>query len=49
MIWCRFQKDASIAYGMVEGDTIIAVEGDPFGQHARTSTGPRRRGPRRPG
>ena len=37
MIWCRFQQGASAAYGIVEGDAVIAVEGDPFGQHTRTS------------
>ncbi len=37
MLWCRFQKGASASYGIVEGDTVTAVEGDPFGQHTRTS------------
>ena len=30
MIWCRFQNGASVSYGIVEGDTVIAVDGDPF-------------------
>ena len=30
MIWCRFQKGNSISYGIVEGDIVTAVEGDPF-------------------
>src|SRR5262252_3939263 len=30
MIWCRFQKDKLIAYGIVEGESVRAVEGDPF-------------------
>ena len=34
MIWCRFQKGNSISYGIVEGDTVTAVEGDPFTIHA---------------
>src|SRR5882757_1362093 len=37
MMWCRFQKDALVSYGIVEGDSVIAVDGDPFGQHTRTS------------
>jgi len=37
MLWCRFQKDASVAYGIVEGDTVIAVDGDPFGRYTRAS------------
>jgi 2-keto-4-pentenoate hydratase/2-oxohepta-3-ene-1,7-dioic acid hydratase in catechol pathway len=36
MIWCRFQKDKLVAYGIVEGDTVIAVEGDPFAEHRTT-------------
>ena len=38
MIWCRFQKDAAVSYGIVEGDTVIAVGGDPFSAHHRTAT-----------
>jgi 2-keto-4-pentenoate hydratase/2-oxohepta-3-ene-1,7-dioic acid hydratase in catechol pathway len=38
MIWCRFEKDGAAASGIVEGDTVIAVDGDPFGRHTRTST-----------
>ena len=38
MIWCRFQKDAAVSYGIVEGDTVIAVEGDPFSAHTRTAS-----------
>ena len=30
MIWCRFQKDKLVAYGIVEGESVRAVEGDPF-------------------
>ena len=35
MIWCRFRKDELVSYGIVEGDTIIAVEGDPFAELPR--------------
>lgn len=38
MIWCRFQKDAAVSYGIVEGDTVVAVEGGPFSSHTRTAT-----------
>jgi len=38
MIWCRFQKDGRISYGVVEGNTIIAIEGDPFSEHSRTAS-----------
>ena len=38
MIWCRFEKDGAASSGIVEGDTVIAVDGDPFGRHTRTST-----------
>src|SRR5262245_66025972 len=30
MIWCRFRKDKLVAYGIVEGESVRAVEGDPF-------------------
>ena len=38
MIWCRFQKGAAVTYGIVEGDTVTAVEGNPFAEHQRTAT-----------
>lgn len=38
MIWCRFQKDGRISHGVVEGNTVTAVDGDPFSQHTRTSS-----------
>jgi len=36
MIWCRFQKDKLVAYGIVDGDTIAVVDGDPFAGHRTT-------------
>jgi 2-keto-4-pentenoate hydratase/2-oxohepta-3-ene-1,7-dioic acid hydratase in catechol pathway len=36
MIWCRFQKDKLVSYGIVEHDTIVAVEGDPFAGYRTT-------------
>jgi 2-keto-4-pentenoate hydratase/2-oxohepta-3-ene-1,7-dioic acid hydratase in catechol pathway len=38
MIWCRFQKDKLVAFGIVEGDTVTAVEGDPFSHHRTTTS-----------
>ena len=37
MIWCRFQKGNSVSYGIVEGGTVTAVEGDPFTTHRVTA------------
>jgi 2-keto-4-pentenoate hydratase/2-oxohepta-3-ene-1,7-dioic acid hydratase in catechol pathway len=38
MIWCRFRKDNLVSYGIVEGDDVVAVEGDPFSGY-RTAAG----------
>lgn len=38
MIWCRFQKDKLASYGIVEDDTVIAVESDPFSDYRATPT-----------
>ena len=38
MLWCRFQNDKSPSYGIVEGDRVVAVEGDPFSSYTRTAT-----------
>ncbi|MEJ2374690.1 MAG: fumarylacetoacetate hydrolase family protein [Pseudolabrys sp.] len=35
-IWCRFRSDALISYGILEGQSVTAVEGTPFGTHRRT-------------
>jgi 2-keto-4-pentenoate hydratase/2-oxohepta-3-ene-1,7-dioic acid hydratase in catechol pathway len=35
--WCRFEKDNVASYGVVEGGQVIAVDGSPFGQHARSA------------
>ncbi len=37
MKWCRFQSGGNAAYGIIEGDNVIEVEGTPFGDHSRTS------------
>jgi 2-keto-4-pentenoate hydratase/2-oxohepta-3-ene-1,7-dioic acid hydratase in catechol pathway len=36
MIWCRFRKDKLVSFGIVEDDTIVAVEGDPFAGYRTT-------------
>jgi len=37
MRWCRFQWGQNQpTYGIVEGDSVVAVEGTPFGEHRRT-------------
>ena len=30
MKWCRFQNGAQATYGLIEGDTVVAVSGSPF-------------------
>jgi 2-keto-4-pentenoate hydratase/2-oxohepta-3-ene-1,7-dioic acid hydratase in catechol pathway len=37
VLWCRFQNGRTTSYGIVEGDRVIAVDGDPFSEHKRTS------------
>jgi 2-keto-4-pentenoate hydratase/2-oxohepta-3-ene-1,7-dioic acid hydratase in catechol pathway len=36
MIWCRYQSGGRANYGIVEGDTVRAVEGDPFTRYTLT-------------
>ena len=36
MRWARFERDGAAAYGIVEGESIEAVEGTPFGEYRRT-------------
>ena len=38
MKWCRFQSGRTVAYGLVEDDTVTEVTGSPFEGHTRTST-----------
>ena len=37
VLWCRFQNGGKPSYGIVEGDRIVAVEGDPFSEYRRTT------------
>jgi 2-keto-4-pentenoate hydratase/2-oxohepta-3-ene-1,7-dioic acid hydratase in catechol pathway len=36
MIWCRFETDGGARYGRVEGDSVLEVEGAPWGEHSVT-------------
>jgi 2-keto-4-pentenoate hydratase/2-oxohepta-3-ene-1,7-dioic acid hydratase in catechol pathway len=38
MIWCRFQADGVSGAGLVEGDRVVAVDGDPFDAYTLTDT-----------
>ncbi|MBV9261269.1 MAG: fumarylacetoacetate hydrolase family protein [Pseudolabrys sp.] len=35
--WCRFDKDGKTSFGVIEGDTVTAVDGTPFGAHQKTA------------
>ncbi|HEX4407908.1 MAG TPA: fumarylacetoacetate hydrolase family protein [Xanthobacteraceae bacterium] len=37
MIFCRFRKSGLVSYGLVEGDTIRAIEGSPFEKYTLMS------------
>jgi 2-keto-4-pentenoate hydratase/2-oxohepta-3-ene-1,7-dioic acid hydratase in catechol pathway len=34
VIWCRFDDAGRARYGLVEGDSVVPVNGDPFTSHA---------------
>jgi len=36
MRWCRFARGGHGSYGLVDGETVLAVEGTPFGAHRET-------------
>ena len=38
MIWCRFLAGGKTSYGIVEGETVTAVDGIPWGEHSVTKT-----------
>ncbi len=38
MRWIRFEADGNAAYGLVEGDQVVEVRGDPFKGYERTAT-----------
>ena len=35
MLWCRFEKDGITSYGVVEGQSVFAIHGEPWSQHQR--------------
>ena len=37
MKWCRFQSGNGPAYGIIEGDTVVEVDGTPFDSYTKTS------------
>ena len=37
MKWCRFQSGNDVVYGIIEGENVIEVEGNPFDAYNRTS------------
>ena len=37
MKWCRFKTGDRVAYGIVEGDTVVEVAGSPFDSYSKTS------------
>ncbi len=38
MKWCRFKSGGKVSYGIIEGDTVVEVEGSPFEAYSKTST-----------
>ncbi len=38
MIWCRFEAGGRISYGIVEGESVAAVEGIPWQEYKLTGT-----------
>jgi 2-keto-4-pentenoate hydratase/2-oxohepta-3-ene-1,7-dioic acid hydratase in catechol pathway len=37
MRWLKFTASGQTSWGVIEGDKVIAVSGDPFGEHKRTA------------
>ncbi len=38
MRWIRFETHGHAAYGIVDGDTVTEVRGDPFAGYEKTAT-----------
>lgn len=36
MKWCRFQSKGKVAYGIIEGESVVEVTGSPFDRYTRT-------------
>ncbi len=43
MKWCRFSVDGKTSFGLIQDDTVVTVDGAPWGEH--TVTGQIRRSP----
>jgi len=39
MRWIRYQANGNPVYGIVEGDMVTEVRGDPFAGYEKTTTG----------
>src|SRR5580700_9761408 len=37
MRWLKFTADGKTSWGVVEGDRVVAVDGDPFSDHKRAA------------
>ena len=37
MRWLKFTAAGTTSWGLVEGDTVITVNGDPFGEWSKTA------------
>ncbi len=37
MTWCRFEAAGKTAYGIVEGETVVPVQGSPFGDYEKSA------------
>src|SRR6202000_878623 len=37
MRWLQFTTGGNTSWGIVEGDKVVTVSGDPFGEHKRTA------------
>lgn len=42
MKWCRFQARDEVTFGIIEDDTVTAIEGSPFDHYTKTDTYPLR-------
>ena len=38
MKWCRFKTDSGVSFGLIEGDQVIEVEGNPIGGEYKKTT-----------
>ena len=36
MKWCRFSADGKTSFGLIQDDTVVKVDGTPWGEHTVT-------------